>query len=61
MKFLELQTAVSEMQNTLDVVNGRLDIEEIGELEGVVIEAIHNEQRKIFFFKKWREHKWAVG
>lgn len=49
------------MQNTLDVVNGKLDFEEIGELEGIVIEAIHNEQRKLFFFKKWREHKWAVG
>lgn len=45
-KFLELKTTVSEMQNTLDVVNGRLDIEEIGDLEGIVIETIHNETEK---------------
>ena len=57
---------MSEIQNTLDVVNGRLDFEEIGELEDVVIETIHNEtERKIFFLKSgesiselWGNFKW---
>ena len=48
-----MKTVMSGMQNTLDMINGKLDIEETNELAGVVVETIHNEtERKIFSFRE---------
>lgn len=43
-----MKTTMSEMKNTLDRINGRLDIaeEKIREFESIAIEIIHNKMQK---------------
>ena len=47
------------MKNTLDKINGRIDIakEKISEFEDTAIEACKMKRKS---YKKWTKHEWAV-
>lgn len=51
------------MKNTLDEINGRLDIaeEKINELKATELATIQREISKEEFFLNGKEHQWAVG
>lgn len=60
-ELLELKAAMSEMKNTLDKINSRLDIVEVLVNLNREIETIQNEIREKTKMKtKWREHQWTL-
>lgn len=58
-KFIELKTTTSKMKNTLDEINGRLDIaeEKINELKATELATIQREISKEEFFLNGKEHQ----